>query len=208
MGSAARRGWTTVIALLAAAFAVGWSAAPAAAHEGTVNVAVHTDGGGKVWANVTWTDGHPVDGEITAVMLAVSPGGERVGPLAIRVPDGQNGVLTYEGTLKPGPWRLSIDIAHPGIANCAGDIQAVAPGGVASPQQITCAASFWPEPPAAQAPSDNSSFPAIAVIGIGAVLAAIAAVVFLRMRRDRPGSGGGRKPAPKPRTGAGQARGR
>ena len=198
MGSVTRRGLTTVIALLGGMVAVLWSAMPARAHEG-VNVTVHTDGTGQIWANVSWIDGHPVTGPVTAVMLATSPDGtKRVGPIALRAAEGQAGALPYQGTLEPGQWRVSVDVASPGIATCVINLTAIAPGaGSPAPQEQVCAASFWPTE-AAAAPGDGTgSFPVLAVIGAGVVLAAIALWLTMRVRRDRPAAdaaSGSRRP--------------
>jgi len=210
MRSATRRGLTTVTAFLVALGALLWAAAPAQAHTG-VNVALHTDGAGKIWGVVTYADdGHPVTGSITAVMLATSPDGKtRVGPFPLQAAEGQqDGVVTYQGQLKPGDWRVSLDVAAPGIANCVGNFKIVAAAGGPAPQQQVCAASFWPTAvPAPATDSGGGSLIVVAVIAGAAVLSLIAIWIAMRSRRDRDGGPARRPPTgPRERTGATQAR--
>jgi hypothetical protein len=214
-----RRGLTTATALLTALVAMLWVASPAQAHEG-VNVTLHTDGSGAVWGVVTYVDGHAVTGSINAIMLAVSPDdpNKRVGPVSLKTDEGQtDGTVRYGGVLEPGSWRVSFDVASPGIASCAFTITAVAAGsGPPTPAEQVCAASFWPTP--APESSAGGTSMVVAVVAVGAVLLAIALWIALRARRDRPGGGGsgGRKPSGgrpsggsgRERTGAGKARSR
>jgi len=213
MRSATRRGLTTAIALLTALIAGLWVAAPAQAHEG-VNVTLNTDGSGSVWGVVTYADGHAVTGEITGVMLAVSPdGAKRVGPVAVRAAaNNQDGMVRYDGKLEAGQWKVSFDVASPGIASCAMDLTVVVDG-APTPKQQVCAASFWPTP-APEASNDDSGGTSlvVAVIAVGAVLAAAALWIALRARRDRSGGPAGRRPSGpsggsgRERTGAGGGR--
>jgi hypothetical protein len=215
MRSATRRGLTTATALLTALAAVLWFAAPAQAHEG-VNVTLHTDGSGGVWGVVTYADGHAVTGPINAIMLAVAPDdpNKRVGPVSLKAEDGQtDGTVRYGAVLEPGQWRVTFDVASPGIASCAFTITAAAAGSPATPAQQACAASFWPTPTPESSGAGTSMV--VAVVAVGAVLLAIALFIAMRARRDRPGAGsgsGGRGPSGgsggsgRPRTGAGKAR--
>lgn len=87
-------------------------AEPARAHDG-VDVTVHTDGAGGVWATVTWADGHPVAEHITALVTATSPQGQRVGPEAMTA-GAAAGTVSYAGTLAAGQWLVSVDVAPAG----------------------------------------------------------------------------------------------
>jgi hypothetical protein len=203
-----RRSLTTVTALLAALVTAMWAAAPAQAHEG-VNITIHTDGAGKVWGVVSYTDGHPVTGAFTLVFLAASPdGATRVGPTALQAAsDQQNGVVTYEGQLKPGTWRVSMDMSAPGIASCIGDFTVPKAGESAAPQEKTCAASFWPTPgPAASDSGDGGSLVIVAVIAGAALLALGAIFIAMRARRDRAPVGKGNAPRGRPTQRAGRSR--
>jgi len=194
MTSAMQRGLTTVTALLVALVTAMWAATPAQAHEG-VGITLHTDGAGQVWGVVSYTDGHPVTGAMTVVFLAASPDGQtRVGPIALQAADGQqDGIVRYQGTLKPGTWRVSMDVAAPGIATCVTDFTVAAGSASPAPQEKSCTASFWPTPtPAASGSGGGSSLVVVAVIAGAAVLALIAIFIAMRVRRDRPPVGKGR----------------
>ncbi len=188
--SATRRWLTTAIALLTALVAGLGVAAPAQAHEG-VNVTLFTDGAGAVWGVVTYADSHPVTGSINAIMLAVSPDdpNKRVGPVSLTTEENQtDGTVRYGGVLEPGPWRVSFDVASPGIASCVFTITSVAAGSPPTPQQKACAASFWPTP--SPESSEGGTSLVVAVVAVGAVLLAAAVWIAMRARRDRPGGGG------------------
>src|SRR5262245_16923155 len=96
--------------------------APALARHGSVDVALHSDGAGSLWVDVTWSDGHPVDTGVTALVVATSGTGTRVGPVALRPAPGRTGTVTYSGTLDSGRWRVAVDVAAPGLGHCEADV--------------------------------------------------------------------------------------
>ena len=168
--------------------AFGVACAPhAGAHDG-VNVTVHTDGVGGVWATVTWVDGHPVTERVTALMTAISAQGQRVGPEALSAAPAA-GMVSYAGTLAAGEWAVSVDVALPAVGHCEATVVVAADG--ASASRVRRGA--WPRP----RPRPRRSPPPRAASGAAAVVAPIVVVAGLiggacsgwRCRLDRPPSG-------------------
>src|SRR3954471_9370179 len=100
---------TTVVLLLV-------TVTPAQAHAGLV-LTVNDDGRGSVSVDVRWADGHPVTEPVAGTLTALSGAGAQVGPAALtRLPD--QPTVVYDGTLKPGTWQVTVDLALPGIGHC------------------------------------------------------------------------------------------
>jgi hypothetical protein len=165
--------WAVVVCVVAAG--------PAQAHDG-VDVTVHTDGAGGVWATVTWADGHPVAEHITALITATSPQGRRVGPEAM--PAGATaGTVSYAGVLAAGRWLVSVDVALPAVGHCEADVT-VDP---ANPRanQTRCRALRSPSVAAAPAGSPRGGIGLVVAVPLG-IVAAIAAVVLWRRAARKP----------------------
>jgi hypothetical protein len=172
-----------VLAALVAVIAVLTLAAPARADGLPVSVTIHTDGGGAVWAVVTWSDGEPVTEAIVAVMSAFDAEGAPITPVTLRSNEGGDGRLTYAGSLAPGPWQVGLDVSSPGLASCQADFTMTAENPVA--QQSSCTASFWPEPVASE-PEGGSGAPVWpALIGMVVVGLIVLGWIVLRRRRDQ-----------------------
>jgi hypothetical protein len=124
-----------VAAVLACAGIVAW---PAPAHgHGSIGLMVSGDGRGVVRVSAQWADGHPVTGVIGASFTAVSDGGQRVGPVGLKMVGTTDGTMRYDGTLPPGQWAVVVDVGQPAIARCAGNLAV----GSASPAVVTCPAA-------------------------------------------------------------------
>jgi hypothetical protein len=167
-----------LLALTAAAVAVFADVAPAAAHAGLV-LTVNDDGRGNVAADVTWADGHPVTEPVAGILTAVSKAGAQVGPAQLtRLPD--QPTVVYDGTLKPGSWLVTVDLALPGIGHCAAAVTVAAGGAVAKPGSTRCGGTTPPAPaPVAASETGGTTPPAPAPAPAAA-----------------PETGGGRPPWP------------
>jgi len=167
---------------LAWAFAVCVGlAGPAQAHDG-VDVTVHTDGAGGVWATVTWADGHPVAERITALLTATSPQGQRIGPEAM--PSGAAaGTVSYAGTLAAGQWFVSVDVALPAVGHCEADVTA----DPTDPRvnQTRCLTPRSPTVAAAPQESSRGGVVLVVAMQVG-IVAAVAAVVLWRRAARKP----------------------
>jgi hypothetical protein len=171
------RGWLP--APLATVFLLLVTVAPAQAHTGLV-LTVNDDGRGSVSVDVAWADGHPVSEPMAGTLTAVSARGTQVGPAALtRLPD--RPTVVYDGTLKPGTWQVTVDLAVPGIGHCAAEVQVAA---TARPGSTRCADT--PPPAAAAAGAEPASGGGVSwpLLGVAAVivLATSAAVVVGRRR--------------------------
>lgn len=156
-------------------------AEPARAHDG-VDVTVHTDGAGGVWATVTWADGHPVAEHITALVTATSPQGQRVGPEAMTA-GAAAGTVSYAGTLAAGQWLVSVDVALPAVGHCEADV----PVDPTNPRvtQTRCLAPRSPTVAAAPTESSRGGVGLVVAVPVG-IIAAIAAVVLWRRAARKP----------------------
>lgn len=149
--------------------------ATASAHD-TVTVTIHSDGTGTVWTTLAWSDGHPVSEPATAIMLATTTDGRRVGPVGLRAVSGTPGVLSYASRLEAGQWRVTVDAATPGLGHCEADVTIGAnpPG---TPTETTCAVPPTPiaAPPAA--PPSRGPWVTLLIV-VGAAVAAALALVW------------------------------
>ncbi len=173
-----------LLALMAAALAVFADVAPAAAHAGLV-LTVNDDGRGNVAVNVTWADGHPVTEPVAGMLTAVSTAGVQVGPAPLtRLPD--QPTVVYDGTLKPGSWQVTVDLALPGIGHCAAVVTVAAGGAAAKPGSTRCGDTTPPAPAPVAAPETGGGKPPWPLFGAaGAIVLATAAAVVVSRRRSR-----------------------
>jgi hypothetical protein len=167
------------------------TATPAAAH-GTLVLTVNDDGHGSVSVDVLWSDGHPVTDPLAGTLTAVSATGAQVGPAALtRLPD--QSAVVYDGTLKPGNWTVTVDLALPGIGHCAAPVTVAAKGatakGVAAkgePHSTRCGNTSPPSTaPIVAAPrSGGDGGPPWLLFGAaGAIVVATAAAILIARRR-------------------------
>jgi LPXTG-motif cell wall-anchored protein len=172
-----------LLALMAAALAVFADVAPAAAHAGLV-LTVNDDGRGNVAVDVIWADGHPVTEPVAGMLTAVSTAGAQVGPAPLtRLPD--QSTVVYDGTLKPGSWQVTVDLALPGIGHCAAVVTVAAGGAAAKPGSTRCGDTTPPGPALVAAPETGGGKPPWPLFGAGAIMLATAAAVVVSRRRRR-----------------------
>ncbi|MEU8234425.1 hypothetical protein AB0C12_32965 [Actinoplanes sp. NPDC048967] len=171
--STTRRLLATAAAILAAAVA---APTPALAHA-SLALMVNNDGRGSMSVDVTWADGHPVAEPIAGTLLAIRTDGAQVGPTPLtRLPGAST--LVHEGTLRPGTWQVTVDVALPAIGHCVAPVIVAAADTPAEPGTTRCAAS--PQPAAvSRAPDSGATWPVgltvvLAVAGAAAVIAAAA----------------------------------
>ncbi|MGA5820116.1 hypothetical protein ACPC54_19895 [Kitasatospora sp. NPDC094028] len=90
------------------------SAAPAAAHGGTVRLELSGTPGGHVRTLATWADDHdPVTEGFTGTVAATASDGRTAGPWRlVSVPD-QPGAYTTRESLPAGHWRVSVACTSP-----------------------------------------------------------------------------------------------
>lgn len=157
------------------------TAAPAAAH-GSLVLTVNDDGKGSVSVDVLWSDGHPVTDPLAGTLTAMSATGAQVGPAALtRLPD--QSAVVYDGTLKPGSWTVTVDVALPGIGHCAA-LVTVAPKG--EPHSTRCGNTSPPSaaPTVAAPRSGGDGGPPWPLFGAaGAIVVATAAAILIARRR-------------------------
>jgi len=170
---------STLAAAAATAALLLVTAGPARAH-GAVDITVHSDGTGSLWATVRWVDGHPVSEKLTALVTATGPAG-RVGPAPMRAVAGQPGVISYGDQLTAGTWQVAVDVATPAIGRCEATIPV---GGGAPPAEIRCPAD-QPSPPAAAPPASNGGPTGAVIAAIAAAALAVAGAVLWWRRRSR-----------------------
>ncbi|SCG37694.1 hypothetical protein [Micromonospora coxensis] len=170
-----------VLTALLLALVVGWPD-PAHAHRGVV-LHLHHDGRGTVRVDMAWTDGHPVTGPASAVLLAQRAGGRSVGPVGLRAVIGSGPTtLTLDAPLADGRWTVTVDAASPGLGQCVADL-VVGPDSPA--QSITCGSITAPTVTAAAPPAGG---------GLTVPIAGAALLIILGLaryaRHRRPGRSG------------------
>lgn len=173
------------VAAGAALAAVWLTATPALAHD-TVNVTIHSDGTGSVWTTLEWSDGHPVAEPATAILLATSTDGRRVGPVGLTVA-GTPGILANASRLDAGQWRLTVDVATPGLGHCEADVTIAPTQTTPGPPTETSCAAPTPTAVAAQPAGAASSGPwatILVVLGVAAA-ATLAALGWRSVRVHR-----------------------
>jgi hypothetical protein len=180
-------GATAVLTVGLAVILLGWSSA-ASAHRGIV-LTVHTDGRGSVWVTVAWDDGHPVTERIGATVTLTSTRGERVGPAPLRQRGDAAGVLTYEGTLGVGEWRVVAETGSPSIARCQADIRVAGAAGQPVPSEVRCTPTPAPSTATASTTGNSSArwFVVITVFGF-VLIGTTLTYGLIRSRRPRRGS--------------------
>jgi hypothetical protein len=149
------------------------------AHD-TVQLTLHSDGRGSIWADVAWEDGHPVSETVAAAISARSQSGQSVGPLPM-APVSRAGTVVYEGTLPSGQWAVRVEAAAPGTGVCSGDF---AVSNTGAPSTVTCGRTTKaPAPVAAPRTEDGSGGRTLLFAGIVVVvLVAGAALLVARAR--------------------------
>ncbi len=158
------------------------TAAPAAAH-GSLVLTVKDDGHGSVSVDVLWADGHPVTDPLAGTLTAVSAGGAQVGPAPLtRLPD--RSAVVYGGTLKPGQWTVTVDLALPGIGHCAAAVTVAA---TARPHSTRCGNTSPPSVAPVAAPrsggDDGGGPPGLLFGAAGAIVLGTAAAMVVTRRR-------------------------
>ena len=174
-------------ALLATAALVLGAGTPAGAH-GAVDITVHSDGSGSVWATVRWVDGHPVSERLTALVTLTGTAG-RIGPAAMRGVPGQVGLVSYGDQLAAGTWRVEVDVATPAIGRCEATVLVGATPSPAPPAETRCPADVPPTVPAA-APADpldgdGGGGSTGLILGLGALAAAVVGAIVWWRRRPK-----------------------
>jgi hypothetical protein len=165
---------TTVVLLLLG------TVTPAQAHTGLV-LTVNDDGRGSVSVDVAWADGHPVSEPMAGTLTAVSARGVQIGPAALtRLPD--RPTVVYDGTLKPGTWQVTVDLAVPGIGHCAAEVTVAATG---RPGSTRCGNTTSPAPAAAAGPASGGGTPWPLFGAATAIVLVTAAAVVVSRRRVR-----------------------
>ncbi len=159
-----------------------FTAAPAAAH-GTLVLTVNDDGRGSVSVDVLWADGHPVTDPLAGTLTAVSAAGAQVGPAPLtRLPD--QSAVVYSGTLKPGQWTVTVDLALPGIGHCAAPVTVAA---TAQPHSTRCGDTSPPSAAPVAAPrsgGDDGGGPPWLLFGAaGVIVLGTAAAIVIGRRR-------------------------
>jgi hypothetical protein len=184
---------------------------PAYAH-GSVAVAIHSDGRGAVWVVATWEDGHPIAQRVAAALLAFSQDRQQVGPTPLRQGFDAPGTLRFNGTLTPGVWTVTIDVADPGLQHCTA-IVPVAPA-TATPRPTKHGFCGAPPAPPAAALVDTSGGVGWWLLGgpVAVALLGGAALIYVRGGRSRRRMRGParslRRPAARPRSPRGRPSGR
>ncbi|GAA1658488.1 hypothetical protein ACFQY4_13100 [Catellatospora bangladeshensis] len=169
------------VAAVAAAALLLVPARPAAAHDGVLPT-LHHDGRGTVWLTLAWSDGHPISEPAVALLSGRSTQGGSVAATALRPLLHDPATLPLPGTLAPGDWSLTIDVAAPGVGYCAVSLRVAADG---VPQTLACAvpqtaaAAVTPPPP-----GRSAALPV--TLGAVAVLALAALGWRLATRRAAP----------------------
>jgi hypothetical protein len=167
-----------------------WGLSPAGAAFGHRAIAptVFHDGRGSVWMTVAWVDGHPVTEQVIATISGHDEQGASFGPVALQSLSGSAPTtLTYSGTLAPGRWTTTIDIALPTAGYCAAQLT-VDPAGAA--QRIDCAVAAPATDTAA------STGPGTVAAWAAAILVAILGLATVIRRRRRHPTARPRRPGP------------
>lgn len=166
-----------LLGLLATVCVLLGTIAPAQAHTSLV-LTVNHDGRGSISVDVAWADGHQVTEPMAGTLTAISAQGTQVGPAALtRLPD--RPTVVYDGTLKPGTWQVTVDLALPGIGHCAVEVTVAATG---TPGSMRCGGPTSAPAVAETAPGgDGVPWPLFGA-ATAIVLATAAAVVVARRR--------------------------
>lgn len=163
---------------MAAVAVLAWWAAPGYAHDG-VKITIEHDGRGSVWATLRWQDGHPVTEDIDATVSAREFDGQTISPEPMRTTF--PGEVRYGGTLSPGRWTVTVDVAQPARGTCAAVLMV---GPDAAAESVRC--DDPPGPAAATPPDAAGGFPlGRAVLG-GLLAVAAVGLALLMANRWRP----------------------
>src|SRR4051794_23309830 len=137
-----------VLGVIVGAMVPGAVSPTAAQAHVAVDVTVHSDGSGVVWITISWSDRHPVTERATAIMLALSEDGDRVGPVALTTVPDRPGEARYAEVLGPGRWQVTVDVAEPAVGHCVADVRVAGRGRKAVAETKVCLATHAPSPPA------------------------------------------------------------
>jgi hypothetical protein len=156
-------------------------ATPGYAHGGA-SVTIHSDGRGSIWITALWQDGHAISESMTVTMTA-SGGPAPVGPAVLRQTGDERGTQTYSGTLDPGAWRVSIDLAAPVDGHCQALVQVASASATPLPVEVACLVPASSPGAAPASPAGGGSLtPLWITLGGLAVLGAVTAAVLARRR--------------------------
>jgi hypothetical protein len=92
-------------------------AAPAAAHDGKINLAVAGDGATGVTVRATYADGHALDVVLRLVLTATADGGRSVGPIQLNPANEGQGFYASGQVLTPGRWQVRVTAPRPNPAD-------------------------------------------------------------------------------------------
>ncbi|WP_432976353.1 hypothetical protein [Dactylosporangium sp. CA-233914] len=155
----------------------------AAQAHGGADVTIHTDGHGSVWITAQWQDGHPIS-EPTQVTLTATGDTTTLPASALRQTGDERGTQTYSGTLAPGAWRVSIDLAAPVNGHCQALIQSAPESAPPHPAEIACLIpATAPTPAEPPEPASNGSLTPLWFTLAALATAATAMAVYLHRRR-------------------------
>lgn len=168
-----------VYVALAALAVLAGTGQPAGAHAGAV-LTIHSDGAGSIWITARWTDGHPVNGPVSAIVTATTTTGNRIGPAPLRATDEGTGTLTYSGQLAPGRWAVTAELASPAVARCDAQVDVRLP---ATPAAVTCTPAVAEPAAAPSGGGPAARWPMIILIGGAAGLLLLAARPAVRQTR-------------------------
>jgi hypothetical protein len=91
-------------------------AAPAAAHDGKLNLQVAGDGATGVTIQASYADGHPLETLVRLVLRATADGGQTVGPIQLNPSGEGQGFYTTGPVLTPGRWQVTVSAPAPNPA--------------------------------------------------------------------------------------------
>jgi hypothetical protein len=161
-------------------------ATPAQAHGGA-SVTIHSDGRGSVWITAQWQDGHAISEPTPVTMTATNAAGASAAPAALRQTGDERGTQTYGGTLDPGSWRVSIDLAAPVNGHCQALIQVAPSTATPQPTEVACLIAATAASAAGAASPGSSSGGSLAPLWVtlGALVGAGSAFALILSRRRR-----------------------
>lgn len=121
-----RSGWAA-IALAAGLLLTLGTAAPAAAHEGPIELEFDQDGRGGVTLLARYVeDGHPVTEIIDPVATAIAADGSELDPVKlVSAPEGQGVWVSPEPFLEPGFWTVTVTVTTPSAASSTVNMEVV-----------------------------------------------------------------------------------
>ncbi|MFI6758647.1 hypothetical protein ACIBF5_05800 [Micromonospora sp. NPDC050417] len=128
------------------------AAAPAAAHDGKLNLQVAGDGATGVTIRASYADGHQLETLVRLVLKATSASGDTVGPIQLNPSGEGQGFYTTGPVLSPGRWQVTVSAPAPNPAEVTVAVEAKAeqqppkpaPGNpVALPEETGISQGVW-----------------------------------------------------------------